>query len=71
MQGKIDPGSDHEQNCDRFDEHIVEIADTEIVRGKTADSDGAETMTDRIEDTHSGKPISYSAGYRHPQVDVP
>ena len=52
MQGKVDPGNQHEKDGDRDNHGGVEVAHAGVVSRKTADGDGGETVADRVKQVH-------------------
>jgi len=64
MQTVVTAGDQQEDGNDGVDHRAVEIADAGIVSRETADGDGGETVPDRIERRHTGKPERQCAGDR-------
>ena len=61
MQGEIDARQKHENNGNQFDLRAVEVANAEIVSGKTTDGDSRESVAKRIEKIHSGQHVTRQA----------
>ena len=56
MGGKIHCRQQHEHDEHEFDGGRIEIADTGIVRGKSAQPHRRKSMADRIKPVHAGQP---------------
>src|SRR5690606_14751901 len=71
MQGKVDPGEDHEQQADQLDRRAVVIADAGVMAGEAANGHGGETVADGSEQRHDGQPVGDRAGQGQATIDEP
>ena len=71
VQREVNAGDEHEKHGDEIDRGAVEIGDARIVGRETANRNGRESVTKRVEPAHAGDPVTNQARDRERKIDVP
>ena len=71
MQGEVNAGDEHKDNRNQIDGGAIEITHTGVMGRETANRNGCEAVTDRIEQVHANYPVSSGTGNRQGEIDVP